>query len=297
MTKFEFTDQGGKHRFTVQIPAEWEEMTAAQVQYIFRLYESLANGKLTPLQLQIRALYFFLGINGGPSASASRKPVIVRNVAQMVKYLDFIFIYPDTEAGIPQLSFGSVQNPLPTVRAKARTLAGPAALCQDLTFGEFRNAAMSLNAFFRTEEPESLDECIACLYRPRAARPNRAGRRVKPILPESFPEEVRDVAGIPSWQKNLIMMWFSACIGYLQSGTLTLGGEDVDMKLMFAGDGDAGGPPATWNDLLVQIAKDGALGDMEAVDDAPLMTVILHMWTNYKESKRHERAVRKAKKS
>ena len=155
---------------------------------------------------------------------------------------------------------------------------------------------MALNAFFRTEDIASLDECIACLYRPRSARPNRAGRRVKPILPESFPGEISKVATLPSWQKNLIMLWFSACIGFLQSGTLVLGGEEVDMRQLFAGDGDAGGPPATWNDLLVQIAKDGAMGDMDAVDDAPLMTVILHMWTNYKESKRHERAVRKAKK-
>lgn len=296
MTKFEFTDQDGKHRFTVKIPSKWEEMTAPQVQYVFRLYESLANGKLTPLQLKIKALYCFLGLKRDPSRDAAHNSAIVQNVTEMVKCLDFIFVASEDPAGIPQLSFGSVMNPLPSVRVKARALTGPAALCQDLTFGEFRSAAMALNAFFKTEDIASLDECIACLYRPRSARPNRAGRRVKPILPESFPGEIREVATLPSWQKNLIMLWFSACIGFLQSGTLVLGGEEVDMRQLFAGDGDAGGPPATWNDLLVQIAKDGAMGDMDAVDDAPLMTVILHMWTNYKESKRHERAARKAKK-
>jgi len=295
MTKFEFTDQNGRHRFAVEIPENWEEMTASQVQFVFRLFEDLANGKLTPLQLQIKVLYHFLGFKS-VSADAARNSAIVENVTQMVKYLDFIFTGQDERSGIPQLSFGSVWNPLPTVRVKARTLTGPAALCQDLTFGEFRSAAMSLNDFFRTEDLGSLDECIASLYRPRAARPNRAGRRVKPILPVSFADEIREVSGIPPWQKNLIMMWFSACIGYLQSGTITLGGEEVDMKLLFAGDGDTGGPAATWNDLLVQIAKDGAMGDMDAVDDAPLMTVILHMWSNYKESKRHERALRKAQK-
>ncbi len=298
MTKFDFTDEKvNKVRFSVSIPESWDEMTADQVQFIFYQYERAIRGEITPIQLQVLAVYKIVGlVRAHPTRRASRCETIIENINTLRSKLDFIFA-DAADGELPRLTFRSIKNPIPQISVKRRILKGPASLCQDLTFGEFRNAALALNTFFRTEAPTDLDECIAHLYRPVSSKANKAGRKVKPVEPETFDEEVKVIANAPSWQKNLIMLWFASCIGYLQSETIILGGEEVDMKLLFAGTGeDQDGPAATWNDLLVQISKEGTIGNIEEVDAAPLMVVLLNMWSNYKENKRNERKIRKAKK-
>ena len=94
----------------------------------------------------------------------------------------------------------------------------------------------------------------------------------------------------------MIMLWFSSCLKYLQSGTVVIDGETVDMSRMFAGGKSSGTGVFSfgWNDLLVQIARDQSIGNIERVDEEPLFKIFSLMWTNYKENKRNE-TVRKAK--
>jgi hypothetical protein len=292
MTQVEFFDNN-KRKHNIQLPSEWDEMRSDHIRFIFRKYEECLSGSLTPYQLQILLLYRLLGIGRPTSAPLSSESSLI-NISEICKHLDFIFIKSDDGDGIPQLSFSSIQQPLPMIRTKARLLVGPATLCQNLTFGEFRNAALALNTFFKTADITDLDECIAHLYRPRSSRANKAGRMVKSILPEHVEKETKEVGAIEPWQKNLIMMWFSACINYLQTGTITLGGEDVDMSKLFSDEG--GGLSSTWNDLLIQLAREGTMGDVDSVDASPLMLVIMHMWSNYKENQRYEKT-RKAYKA
>ena len=299
MTKIDFVNESnGRTSFSVNIPERWDEFPAQIVRFIFEKYEQVMSGELTPEMLQVLTIYKLIGIRRErPSHLASRDAAIIENVDAIRARLQFMFDYPE-KSDFPRLTFNSIQNPLPTIRVKNRTWFGPATLCQDLTFGEFRNGALALNMFFKTEDIGNLDECIAHIYRPGSMTVNKAGRKVKPVNPGSFEDEIKAVHQIPSWQKNLIMLWFSSCIGFLQSGNIVLGGEDVDMKLLFSsGDDNSGGPAATWNDLLMQISKEGTLGNMEEVDAAPLMVVLLNMWSNYKENKRNERKIKKAKKA
>lgn len=295
MIKAELKD-GEKTVHTLTLPESWDEMTAEQVRYIFEQYEKAVEGELSLRQFEILVVYNLIGLKRGPSVRASRDVDIVRNVSALCEYVKFIYLDGADKTSIPQLSFRSIQNPLPRVIIGRSVLEGPATLCQDLTFGEFRNAAMALNQYFKSEDPAFLDECIVHLYRPRAAKPNKAGRMVKPAHAATMEKEIRTVAKMEPWQKNLIMLWFSSCIHYLQTGSLVLGGEDVELKKLFIDNEEPDSQPATWNDLLVQIARDGAIGNADEVDDAPLMTIILHMWSNYKENKRNERNLKKAKK-
>lgn len=167
---------------------------------------------------------------------------------------------------------------------------GPADLLQDLSFGEFRHAASALNAFFASKDVADLDECIAHLYRKRSRRPNRCGRFVKAVDNTTFDRDVKRVSKLKGWQKNLIMMWFAACLNYLQNESVVIDGELVNMALMFAPDGEKKKSDLTftWNDLLVQIARDNTIGNIARVDDEPLFSIFSLMWTNYKENKRYE---------
>ncbi len=71
----------------------------------------------------------------------------------------------------------------------------------------------------------------------------------------------------------------------------------MDLSLLFAPDGGTGrGPSMTWNDLLIQLAKDHTIGNIDRVDEEPLFSVLSILWSNHKEAKRYE-ATAKAQKT
>lgn len=282
-----------------EIPSSWDEMNPRQVLETFRLYEAVMLKGGTLLEFNVRVLYMLLGLK--PSRRMMRK--LRRNGFRRERFsenvytlcdscLGFLFENEDTGDGV-KFAYTSVVNSLPEVRGLifGHPLIGPADLLQDLSFGEFRHAATALNAFFRSRNVQDLDECIAHLYRRRSRKPNRCGRYVADVDSVSFEKDVRRVSRMKSWQKNYIMTWFAACLNYLQNDTVVIDGESINMSLMFSGDGASSSAETsfTWNDLLVQIARDQTVGNIERVDQEPLFSVFSLMWTNYKENKRHER--------
>lgn len=100
---------------------------------------------------------------------------------------------------------------------------------------------------------------------------------------------------LKGWQKNLVMMWFAACLKYLQSGVLEIDGEEIDLSRLFAGDDKHSGVSFGWNDLLVEVAKENTLGNIDRVDEEPLFSVLSIMWHNYKERKRNEQIIKASK--
>ena len=86
------------------------------------------------------------------------------------------------------------------------------------------------------------------------------------------------------------MLWFSSCINFLQTGTVILDGETINLSALFSSDVD--GKPTdivnTWTDLAINIAKEGTIGTMERIDEEPLYSIIKLMWHNHKENKRNE---------
>lgn len=122
-------------------------------------------------------------------------------------------------------------------------------------------------------------------------RENRAGRKVAGVTNKSIGRAVKRVSRLALWQKNLIMMWFSACLRYLQNGTVIIDGENVNMGLLFSKDEGTGSGSLgySWNDLLIEVSKDQTIGTMERVDEEPLFSIFSIMWHNYKESKRNEK--------
>lgn len=283
----------------VTIPSEWSEMTPAQVRFVFRTHEECVRKGKSPLEFNIIVLYHLLGVRrtfGSIRKFCTRK-AFAEKISENVYWLchnclSFLFEPIEETDGPTRLAYRSVVNSLPTVRSKlGPLLTGPADLLSDLTFGEFRKATSSLTAFFRSRDIADLDECIACLYRRRSRRPNRAGRKVVP-LGHDFGKDVRLVSGLPVWQKNLIMCWFSSCLEFLQSGKIVLDAEEVNLQALFSGS-EQPGPKFNWTDLLVQLARENTIGNIDRVEEEPLLSVLSIMWTNHKEHKRND-AIRKA---
>lgn len=280
----------------VQVPGSWREMTPEQVRGVFRIFERCLRRGESPLDFNVRVLWMLLGVrrtvkgwftdifNGSSS-------VRDENVYRMCEtFLGFLFSEESAA-----LTFDSVANPMPVVRLGLVRLYGPGELLQDLTFGEFRHASAAINRFFRSREPEDLDECIAFLYRRRCRKANRAGRMVPDVDQRNARGHIHRASRLKGWQKNLVMMWFAACLKYLQSGVLEINGEEVDLSKLFAGDEKSSGISFGWNDLLVEVAKEDTLGNIDRVDEEPLFSVLSIMWHNYKERKRNEQIIKASK--
>ena len=280
----------------VQVPGSWREMTPEQVRGVFRIFERCLRRGESPLDFNVRVLWMLLGVrrtvkgwftdifNGSSS-------VRDENVYRMCeKFLGFLFSEESAA-----LTFDSVANPMPVVRSGLVRLYGPGELLQDLTFGEFRHASAAINRFFRSHEPEDLDECIAFLYRRRCRKANRAGRMVPDVDQRNARGHIHRASRLKGWQKNLVMMWFAACLKYLQSGVLEINGEEIDLSKLFAGDEKSSGISFGWNDLLVEVAKENTLGNIDRVDEKPLFSVLSIMWHNYKERKRNEQIIKASK--
>ena len=147
-----------------------------------------------------------------------------------------------------------------------------------------------MNAFFKSQRPDDIDECIAFLYRPRSRKANKSGRKVRGVTPEGLARDKRHIARLAAWKKGLIALWFAACVKFVQSATIHIDGEDIDMGRLYSGEGTEKGEFAfSWNDLLIEVAKEQSIGSMERVDEEPLYSVFVIMWHNYKERKRLER--------
>lgn len=280
----------------VQVPGSWSEMTPKQVRGVFRIFEWCLRRGESPLDFNVRVLWMLLGVrrtvkgwftdifNGSSS-------VRDENVYRMCEtFLGFLFSEESAA-----LTFDSVANPMPVVRSGLVWLHGLGELLQDLTFGEFRHASAAINRFFRSHEPEDLDECIAFLYRRRCRKANRAGRMVPDVDQRNARGHIHRASRLKGWQKNLVMMWFAACLKYLQSGVLEINGEEVDLSKLFAGDEKSSGISFGWNDLLVEVAKENTLGNIDRVDEEPLFSVLSIMWHNYKERKRNEQIIKASK--
>lgn len=280
----------------VKVPGSWSEMTPEQVRGVFRIFERCLRRGESPLDFNVRVLWMLLGVrrtvkgwftdifNGSSS-------VRDENVYRMCEtFLGFLFSEESAA-----LTFDSVANPMPVVRSGLVRLYGPGELLQDLTFGEFRHASAAINRFFRSHEPEDLDECIAFLYRRRCRKANRAGRMVPDVDQRNARGHIHRASRLKGWRKNLVMMWFAACLKYLQSGVLEINGEEVDLSKLFAGDEKSSGISFGWNDLLVEVAKENTLGNIDRVDEEPLFSVLSIMWHNYKERKRNEQIIKASK--
>lgn len=296
MTQIEIYETGRR----LQLPSSWDEMTPEQVRFAFRTYGDCVEKGGSPLEFNLKVLRHLLGLRFTAGTMLSERLAdgaatrLDENLATLCDRCLGFLLDVDPETRQCRLAFDSTANPLPTVRSGLFTLYGPSELLQDLTFGEFRHAAVAMQSFFHSGRQSDLDECLVFLYRRGARRPNRAGRRVVPVDSSTIGREIRLVSALKPWQKNLILLWFASCLKTIQTGNIAINGEMVELGRLFASDGDGkGGYGFGWNDLAVQIAKDSVIGNIDRVDEEPLFSILGIMWHNFKEQKRYE-AISKA---
>ena len=270
----------------VDFPSSWDELKPRQIRRIWKIQDRCLRKGESPLAFSLRVLFYLLGMRPPLAAQSNRK--FCENAYMLCdQCLGFMFSDDGTT-----LHFTSTANPIPRIGLRR----GPGDMLQKLTFGEFRHAAAALRSYARSRNAADLDECLALLWRTPSLKINRAGRSATPPGGLMFRMDLAMTKRMASWRKTLTLAWFCNIMQRLQSGKLIIDGETIDLSLLFSSRGRKHGLECSWNDLLVQLAKDGILGNIERVDEEPLMSILSIMWSNYKEAKRYEETL-KANKS
>ena len=270
----------------VDFPSSWDELKPRQIRRIWKIQDRCLRSGTSPMEFSVLILLYLLKIQ--PSFTAHPGDKFKENIYMLCdQCLGFMF-----SGNGATLHFTSTANPLPRIGFRR----GPGDMFQKLTFGEFRHAAAALQTYIRSRNADDLDECLALLWRTPSLKANRAGRRATPPGGLMFRMDLAMTKRMASWRKTLALAWFCNTMQRLQSGKLIIDGETIDLSLLFSSQGGKHGLECGWNDLLVQLAKDGILGNIERVDEEPLMSILSIMWSNYKEAKRYEETL-KANKS
>ena len=276
-----------------EIPSKWSEMTPEQARVTMRLLWDMESGLISPLEFHVRVLYLLLGIKRTWRSVMWEK--LNRAVAEQKNANIFLlcenllgWLFTDTEDGLLP-TFDTIQNPLPEIHIGSHRLRGPADALQDLILVEFRNALIARDEFLNTRQPAALDRTIAFLYRQPSKQANRAGRCIVPIRHETFERDVCHARRIAPWQKQTILMWFSACVKFLQTGTIVVAGEQIDMRTIFSSEETAHdtGPKFTLTDVAYELARDRALGTLNDIDEEGLYTIFQILHHNVKQAKRN----------
>ena len=279
---------------TQEIASSWSELTPKQSARAMALAWELQRGQLSLLGFQALMLFELLNIKQGfkaafwerlnPKAAQEKNFNVYRLCKELLSWMT-----TPTESGYAP-SFDTIINPLHMVKSGRRRLYGPADGLCDLTLSEFRNALIAREEFIETQQEEALDRMISFLYRRRGKKPNNGGRWVSDISHTTFETDLRLASQIEPWQKQTILMWFSSCVGFLQTAKLSIAGEVVDMSEIFrSDDGDslATKTKFSWTDVICELAKENTIGNMDKVDEQGLYYIFLILWHNIKQAKRN----------
>lgn len=262
-------------------PSSWDELSPRQIRHLWKIQDKCLRSGASPMEFSIRVLFRLLGMKPPSTARPSEK--FCENVYMLCEQcLGFLFGDGAT------LQYASTRNPIPKMGFRR----GPGEMLQKLTFGEFRHAAVAMKAYTEGHDTADLDECIAILWRTPCLKTNKAGRRATPPGSLMFKMDLAAARHTAPWKKSLALASFCWTMQYLQSGKLILDGEQVDLSLLFSSPGKSNGPECSWNDLLVQLARDGILGTADKVDEEPVLSIFSIMWSNYKEAKRYEETLK-----
>ncbi len=261
--------------FVTSVPASLDEMTSRQVRFVMRLLWEVQRGWISMTEFRVRVLYYLVGIRRGigsivwerrnPDAALDRASKVVLLADEL---LGFLLSERDGQL-VP--NFDTVVNHLPVIRPGLRRLVGPDAGLLDLSFEELRASNAELLLYSKTRNEAHIDNLIATLYRPRGPL-QPSGRRVERFDPTKTDRYARIVRRIPGWQKQLILLWYTACIDHLHTGEFTIDGRTVCFASLFSTDG--GGESLGWLDVAYDLAEKRTIGDRNEIDAASIIDVL-----------------------
>lgn len=279
-----------------EYPSCWEELTDAQFAFVMQSWLKVEDGKLNIYEFLLLVLYHFLGITRSPldqwkDARLAKSEIEQKfaNIWQLSETLHWLYREEETPEGMEAiLNYNEIRNRIPELRNDAGTLLiGPAFGLTDITFGEYRAAWSSFEAFGTGRQHDDLDRFIAVLYRPERADYHRL--KMQPgfdgVRREAFNRHLIEhyatlLKNVPFWEKQTIWLWFFNCDRFLKEEEILLGGKVVTFAELFSRrrrNEDA--ETLDENDLgmlslLFMLAESGLFGSIENVERTNFLDVL-----------------------
>ncbi|WP_299222192.1 hypothetical protein [uncultured Alistipes sp.] len=273
MNRIEIPEAG----IVVEVPASYAEMTRPQLFYVMRQLDALQQGRISLAECRVRILYKLAGIKRTARSIAWERlhPAAARRRAEQValmadRLLGFLFT---TDAGKLLPAFDCLENHMPALRIGRRRFIGPADGLMDVSVGEMMAADAELALYAETKDARHIDNMLATLYRRPGPR-QPSGRRVAPLDIDRTERAARAFRSVPSWKKQLFLLWYTACIDNLQRGTFTINGRGVSFASLFDSKKPSG-QSLGWLGTVFNLAERKTFGGMKETSDTNVVDVLL----------------------
>lgn len=168
-------------------------------------------------------------------------------------------------------------------------LIGPKSHAEDLTFGEFQCAVAAMNRYNESQDDNDLKALTAVLYRPKG----KDGKRV-PFHVEEMGILMEQADGVPWHLRFGIYVWFSYLCYYIRTGWFDIAGSTVCFAPLFRQAEESDERPEEVNELglngiLLSVAQSGVFGNVEKVNQTPVLQVFMKLLSDYHEAERIKR--------
>jgi hypothetical protein len=290
----------------VEIPSHWDEMTKEQVHYCVKQAVWASLGIINVEEAKLRVLYHLLDIERDWRAVAQDRIWDHHTVLDKYSRIYLLceelitFLFQPNGKGALEINYNTVMNYFPEIKAgKIHTLHGPAHLLTDLSMGELRAALEHMNDYFASNDEIDLCRMIACLYRPERANYKELlksedfdGKRRQPFNRAKVQLNAELVMMVDPAIRRVIILWFTYTLNFLQSETLTIGGNEVSFAPLFPKSKttteDAPRPNRGygWIEVLNSLATEGPFGKFDDLEKVGFIDVFMHMLMKHEENQK-----------
>lgn len=273
-------------KIEIVFPDCWEELTQPEWEYLLKLrYKLETSSGLTLEDIKRAWSQFALKKRGWNHGFTSVDSLIV--VDNAAKSLDWM--WKVHENNVVELTFDSTQQLLPTVGR----YRGPKSHGADMTFGEFRQAMVMMNAYTQHRNPYLLTALCGILYRQPGNK--KKGQYREPFNPDLMSFYSSRIAFMKPWLQWGVYAWFACFCKFLTEGTFVIDGHEVCFAPIFGKNksSDEVDESLGLNSILFSVAESGVFGNLAETDNALLLRVLMKLLDDHNKAKAIQREIKK----
>lgn len=254
----------------IEFPSNWEEMTEKQFLKVMELVVLFENGEIDYNDFKLQSCMILIGIvkTDAPRSKADQEEIEC-NLAILAELLDFMIVLEENKKKQleAKLKFDCLKQFVPEING----FVGPDAGLSNLSWVQLTYTSAHYKMYIQTKNIEHLDKLVAGLYLPKDSN----------FEVENIDARIKDLSEIPFHHKYYVFLFFRNSLMYMQSTSVNMNGEMVDLSILFKDDkkkSKADGLGLVG--LQMGVAEAGVFGDMEKVGGQNIYDVYAYLYKN-----------------
>lgn len=250
-----------RKNYSIEFPERWEEVTQEEWIRLLHLREEAGHRPSVSL-LDVRRNWCRCILDERGISPFFKRTAYCKLLDDLSDTLDWAVTETDGEITV---RFDSTVNLIPSYEG----FTGPASHGADLTFAQFRDAAVYAGSYEQTADGVFLERLADTLYLKKADGKHTYDRRNVAVT--GFPTAV-------NWG---IYAWFAAFCNALRQDTFCIDGSEVSFAPLFRNDetenGTEKGESLGLDAVLFAMAESQVFGDCGQVERTPVLMVFLKL--------------------